>query len=142
MKKQSQTNKPNSVGWVKTVISEISSGNYLKALRAFERWAEKEMIRSVDRRGYEIARGVYMILTLTESSLERDFGVRWRRGRQSRKATEEICGFCLKARVDTAKLVAGARAYICDACIKECYQVVKELEEPSGNVTDKKPKPR
>jgi ATP-dependent Clp protease ATP-binding subunit ClpX len=41
------------------------------------------------------------------------------------------CSFCLKTRDDVRKLIAGPTVFICDECIKLCYEILNEsdLEE-------------
>ena len=36
------------------------------------------------------------------------------------------CSFCGRAAEDVERLVAGAKAYICDACIGECVAVLQD----------------
>jgi hypothetical protein len=35
------------------------------------------------------------------------------------------CSFCGRSATETARLVSGARAYICDACVAECVAVLE-----------------
>jgi ClpX C4-type zinc finger len=36
------------------------------------------------------------------------------------------CSFCGRKAEDVERLVAGAKAYICDACIAECVAVLQD----------------
>jgi len=36
------------------------------------------------------------------------------------------CSFCVKASDEVAKLIAGAGVYICDACVRLCYDILSE----------------
>jgi ATP-dependent Clp protease ATP-binding subunit ClpX len=43
------------------------------------------------------------------------------------------CSFCGKSQREVGKLVAGPEVFICDECIKLCYEIVTDREfEPSG----------
>ena len=37
-----------------------------------------------------------------------------------------VCSFCGKDKQDTNILIAGTTAHICDACIKQAHEIIKE----------------
>ena len=37
-----------------------------------------------------------------------------------------LCSFCEKNKQDTNVLIAGSSAHICDSCIEQAYEIVKE----------------
>ena len=37
-----------------------------------------------------------------------------------------VCSFCGKNKQDTNVLIAGSSAHICDACIEQAYEIVRE----------------
>jgi ATP-dependent Clp protease ATP-binding subunit ClpX len=49
--------------------------------------------------------------------------------------SELKCSFCAKSQTDVKKLVAGRSAYICDECIRLCFDIIEEdggKQAPSG----------
>ena len=40
-------------------------------------------------------------------------------------ATKLRCSFCLKSEKEVAKLMAGARAHICDVCVGTCNRILE-----------------
>lgn len=49
-----------------------------------------------------------------------DFAAPWRRPRLLR------CSFCGRTANEVERLVAGAAAYICDACVGKCVEVLED----------------
>ncbi len=43
--------------------------------------------------------------------------------------SELRCSFCGKSQTDVKKLVAGRNAYICDECIRLCFDIIEEDQE-------------
>ena len=146
MKRSQRVGKQSSADWVTAICSQISRGNYMQALRAFEKWADQQMRNPAGEHEYEIARGIYVILSCADFRLKEDFDTKWQKGKQLNTKTRahERCGFCLKPRLEVATLLAGSSAYICDVCVRECFEVISEMKQPSrGNaprLTNKKRK--
>jgi ATP-dependent Clp protease ATP-binding subunit ClpX len=47
--------------------------------------------------------------------------------RIARRLTPPLrCSFCRRSAEDVERLVSGARAYICDACVTECVAVLEK----------------
>ena len=53
-----------------------------------------------------------------------------------KKRREPRCSFCSKSLGDVRKLIAGPdpKLYICDQCVKACYEIVEE--EPPADTHD------
>jgi len=47
---------------------------------------------------------------------------------------KEVCSFCGRPKDDTNLLIAGFSAHICDSCVEQAYQIVKE---ETGNIANK-----
>jgi ATP-dependent Clp protease ATP-binding subunit ClpX len=47
----------------------------------------------------------------------------WWRGSR-RRGGKLMCSFCGRSEDDVTNLVAGARAYICDACVDKCSTII------------------
>lgn len=56
------------------------------------------------------------------------------------RRTKLRCSFCGKDESQVAKLVAGPKVYICDACVRAARQIMDEAER-SGEATPKLPEP-
>ena len=46
-----------------------------------------------------------------------------------------VCSFCGKDKQDTNILIAGSHAHICDLCIEQAYNIVKE-DSTEKQITD------
>jgi hypothetical protein len=42
------------------------------------------------------------------------------------------CSFCGKGPEDVERLIAGPEVWICDACVRVCYQVLEQVEASNG----------
>ena len=43
------------------------------------------------------------------------------------------CSFCLKSEKEVAKLIAGAKAHICDVCVGTCNRIIEAAPQtPAG----------
>jgi ATP-dependent protease Clp ATPase subunit len=51
-----------------------------------------------------------------------------------RKGFPLRCSFCRKSAAEVDRLVAGASAYICDACVAECVAVLSRHEKTATTV--------
>ena len=47
-----------------------------------------------------------------------------------------ICSFCSKNKQDTNVLIAGSSAHICDVCIQQAYEIVKEDQATSSTFSE------
>ena len=45
-----------------------------------------------------------------------------------------LCSFCGRNKQDTNILIAGESAHICDACIEQAYEIVRE--DATSEITD------
>ena len=50
---------------------------------------------------------------------------------------KEKCSFCGRSKKETAILIAGLDAFICDACVTQAFQIVSEevSEKQSGDLS-------
>jgi hypothetical protein len=57
--------------------------------------------------------------------------------RARRRARRKLsCSFCGREETEVARLIAGARGHICDACVGECVKVLHDhggFEAPQRN---------
>jgi hypothetical protein len=47
-------------------------------------------------------------------------------------ARDAACSFCGKGPADVARLIAGPNVWICDECVRVCYQILEQVDPPAG----------
>jgi len=52
------------------------------------------------------------------------------------------CSFCGKNQAEVKKIIAGSRAYICDRCVRLCWEIIQEEEQKGSKPTARIPTPR
>jgi hypothetical protein len=106
--------------------AEVLRGRYKKAVSVLEIGIEESLASNQEIDGRELLLRLAALVQCVVSSLERDFGLRWRRSPKAPRPREIRCGFCTKRRNEVATMIAGGGGYICDACVKDCYRIVAE----------------
>jgi len=59
-----------------------------------------------------------------ESSLEKDFGLIWRKKASPTNDEELRCSFCGSKQSEVQKIIAGPGVFICDNCTRSCFEII------------------
>ncbi len=49
-----------------------------------------------------------------------------------RVSDDAACSFCGKGPAEVARLVAGPNVWICDGCVRVCYEIITRLDQPAS----------
>lgn len=111
----------------------ILTRKYEEALSILRDGLEQNL-KSADQ--IEVGKLIKRLQSLVEAieiSLEKDFGVIWRKKASQNdlpnNLPEPCCSFCAKKRSAVSKIIAGHGGYICNECVEVCLQILAESDD-------------
>ena len=55
---------------------------------------------------------------------------------QAEVARDAACSFCGKGSDEVRHLIAGPGVFICEGCVRVCYEIIEQLEMPAPAAED------